>query len=99
MFRELLAKPGNVFMGGRPVRVASIAVENQRAGLQRFFKAFLTERNCLAVIVRTYDFKIHAVAHEPPASVWRIAGQFIENPAARAIRHCARRVKPPCGKR
>jgi hypothetical protein len=59
MFRELLAKPGYVFVGGRPVRIACIAVENQRPGFQCFLEAFLAECNCLAVIVRTYDFKIH----------------------------------------
>jgi hypothetical protein len=68
MFRELFAKPGNIFVGGSPVRIACIAVENQRAGFQRFFEAFMSECNCLAVVVRTNDFKIHTFAHEPPAS-------------------------------
>jgi len=55
-------------MGGRPVRVACITVEHQRAGFQRFFEFFLAECNCLVVVVRTNDFEINAVAHEPPAN-------------------------------
>jgi hypothetical protein len=43
-------------------------MENQRAGFQRLFEFLMTEGNCLAVVVRTYDFEIHAVAHEPPAA-------------------------------
>jgi len=38
------------------------------AGFQRFLEFFLTECNCLIVNVRAFDFKIHAVAHEPPAA-------------------------------
>jgi hypothetical protein len=66
ILRELLSKSGNVFVGGRPVRVACITVEHQRTGLQRFFEFFPTECNCLVVVVRTNDFEINAVAHEPP---------------------------------
>lgn len=69
ILRELSTKFGNVFMRGRPVRVACITVEHQRAGFQRFFESFLTECNGLVLVVRTHDFKIHAVAHEPPADL------------------------------
>jgi hypothetical protein len=41
-------------------------VEHQCAGFQRFVEFFLAERNCLAVVVRTSDFEINAVVHEPP---------------------------------
>lgn len=54
-------------MGGRPVRVARITVEHQHSGFQRFFEFLLAECNCLVVVVRTNDFEINAVAHEPPA--------------------------------
>ena len=67
ILRKLLSEVGDVFMGGRPVRVACITVEHQRAGFQRFFEFFLAECNCLVVVVRTNNFEIYAVAHEPPA--------------------------------
>jgi hypothetical protein len=66
ILRELLSEVGDFFMGGRPVRVACIAVEQQCAGFQRFFEFFLAECNCLVVVVGTNDFEINAVAHEPP---------------------------------
>src|ERR1035438_2966980 len=75
ILRELPSNFGNVVMGGRPVRVACIAVEHQPTGFQRLFEFLLTECNRLVVVVRTYNFEIHVVAHEPPA--------------ARAIRRCA----------
>jgi hypothetical protein len=78
ILRELFPESGNVLVGGKPVRVASIAVENQRIGLQRVFEFFLTECNCLAMVVRAYDLEIRAVAHESPAD--------------RAIRRCARPI-------
>jgi hypothetical protein len=78
ILRQLLANFGNVFMGGRPVRVACIAVEHQRARFQFRFELFLIECNCLVVILRTYDFEVYAVAHQPPADL--------------AIRQCARSI-------
>src|SRR5690242_18999500 len=68
MLRELLSKFGNFFTGWRPVRIACITVEHQCAGFQRFFEFLLSERNRLVVVVRTYNFEIHAVAHEPPVA-------------------------------
>jgi hypothetical protein len=67
ILRQPLSNPGDVFMGGRPVRVAGIAVEHQHAGFQRFFESFLAECNGLVVVVRTNNLDIHAVAHKPPA--------------------------------
>src|SRR5580692_11547925 len=67
ILRKLLSELGDVFRGGRPVRVARITVEYQCAGFQRFFEFLLAECNCLVVVVRTNDFEIDAVAHEPPA--------------------------------
>jgi hypothetical protein len=61
----LLSKFDDFFTGWRPICVARIAVEHQRTRLQRFFEFFLTESNCLVVIVRTFDTKLQAVAHEP----------------------------------
>src|ERR1022692_2187222 len=63
--REMLPKIGDFITGWRPVRVACVTVEHQRAGLQRFFEFFLTERNCLVVVVRTDNFELQSVAHEP----------------------------------
>jgi len=62
---ELFSKPGDFFTRWRPVRVAGVAVEHQRAGRQRFFEFFLTECNCLVVVVRTVSLELQAVAHEP----------------------------------
>jgi hypothetical protein len=53
-------------MRGKPVRVARIAVEHHRVGFQFFFELFAAECNGLAVIVRAYDFEIHAIAHDVP---------------------------------
>jgi hypothetical protein len=58
-----LSEVGDVFMGGWPVRVARITVEHQRARFQLFFEFFLTECNCLVVVVWTNDFEINAIAH------------------------------------
>ena len=78
ILRELLPEFGNVCTGWRPVRIACIAVEQQVIGFQPFFEFFLTECNCLVVIVRTNNFEIHTLAHEPPA--------------ARALRRYARSI-------
>jgi len=66
--RQPRANFGDVFMRGWPVRIAGITVEHQCAGFQLGFEFFLTECNRLVVIVRTNNFKIHAVAHEPDGS-------------------------------
>jgi hypothetical protein len=58
-------------MGRRPVRVACIAVEYQRSRFQFRFELLLIERNCLVVVVRTYNFEVYPVVHEPPAD-WAI---------------------------
>jgi hypothetical protein len=52
-------------------------VEHQRTGFQRFFEFFLTECNCLVVVVRTDNIEVQAIAHEPSytASV-KAVGQF-----------------------
>ena len=63
--RELLSKPGKFFAGWRPVGVARVAVEHQGTGLQGLFEFFLTKYNCLVVGVRTNNFKVQSVAHEP----------------------------------
>jgi len=62
----MLSNLGDVFMGGRPVRVTGITVEHQRTGFQRFFESFPTECDCLVVVVRTNNLEIHPVAHLPP---------------------------------
>lgn len=63
ILRKLLSKSGDVLVGGKPLRVAGIAVKNQRVRLQRFFEFFPAEHNGLIVIVRADDFEILAVAH------------------------------------
>jgi hypothetical protein len=75
MLRKLLSEVGNIFVGGRPVRAACITVEYQRTRFQCRFEFFLTECNCLVMVVRTYNFELDAVAHR--------------SPVARAIRRCA----------
>jgi len=40
-------------------------MEHQRTGFQRFFEFFLTECNCLVVVVRTNNLEILPVAHKP----------------------------------
>jgi hypothetical protein len=67
--RELPSKLRNVFMRRRPIRVAGIAMKYQAAGFQLGFKFLPAERNRLVVVVRTYNFEIHAVFHDHP--VWR----------------------------
>ena len=64
---ELFAKFGNLLVRRRPVRIACIAVEYERARFQLCLEFFPVERNRLLVVVRTYDLEIHAVAHEPPS--------------------------------
>ncbi|MCU1335020.1 MAG: hypothetical protein JWO19_601 [Bryobacterales bacterium] len=64
---QLLANFGNVFVGRRPIRVACIAVEHERSRFQFRFEFFLIECNRLVVVVRTYNFGVYPVAHEPPA--------------------------------
>jgi hypothetical protein len=66
MLRELLSETDNIFVRRRPVRIAGIAVEDQRVRFQLGFELLLAEGNRLVVVVRTYDFKIYAVAHEFP---------------------------------
>jgi hypothetical protein len=63
--REFPPKAGDFFTGRRPVRIACVTVEDQRAGLQRFFEFFPTERNCLVVVVRTVNIELQSVAHDP----------------------------------
>lgn len=65
----MLAKFGDLFLRWRPVRLASIAVEHHRAGFQRFLELFPAERDGLVMVVRTYNFKIHAVVHESPGAL------------------------------
>jgi hypothetical protein len=65
MLRELPSKLGDLFSGRRPVRVTCVAVEHQRAGLQRVFEFLLIESDRLIVVVWTVDFKFQAVAHKP----------------------------------
>ena len=60
---------GDFLTGGRAVRIARVAVERQRARLQRFFEFFVTERNGLVMIVGTYDIKVQAIAHESSYSL------------------------------
>jgi hypothetical protein len=43
-------------------------VEYQCTGFQGFFEFFLTECYGLVVVVRTVNFELYAVAHEPPAA-------------------------------
>lgn len=50
-------------MGGRPVRIARVAVKDERAGFQGFFEFFSTKRDGLIVIVRTNDFEVDAFTH------------------------------------
>ncbi len=64
VLRKLFAHLGNLFMGRIPIRVAGIAVEDQRAGLQLLFEFLLIEGNGLIVVVGTDHFEIHAVAHK-----------------------------------
>jgi hypothetical protein len=66
MLRELLSKLDNLFVSGRPVRIARIAVEHQRVRFQLGLEFFLTEGNRLVVVIRTYNFKIDAMAHAFP---------------------------------
>src|SRR5277367_22369 len=90
ILRKLLSEVGDVFMGGRPVRLARITVEYQRAGFQPFFEFFMAECNCLVVVVRTNDFEINAVAHESPADrairCLRLLEQFLSIPDGSACR-------------
>jgi hypothetical protein len=67
ILRELLAKFGNIFLGWRPVHVARIAVEHQRAGLQLGFEFFVAKFDCLVVVVRTYNLELDVLAHVPSA--------------------------------
>jgi len=68
LLRELLSNPGDHFTGRRPVRLARIAVEDQRTGFQGRFEFFVIEGHCLIVVVRTVDLKIQAFAHKPSRS-------------------------------
>jgi hypothetical protein len=75
-------------------------VKHQRAGFQRFFEFFMAECDCLVVVVRTYNFEIQVIAHEPPTvcelsrlrltarhAAWRpINNPAVRNPLVRSIR-------------
>lgn len=78
ILRELFSNLGDNFVGGGPVRIACVAVEHQRTRLQLCVEFIPTERYRLTVIIRTNNFEIHSIAHEPPA--------------ARAIRPCFRSI-------
>ena len=56
------------FRRRRPVRLARVAVEHQRTGLQLLLEFFVTERHCLVMIVRTHNFEIDTLAHTPDRS-------------------------------
>jgi hypothetical protein len=71
--RQLLPDFGDIFMRRRPVRIACIAMENQRAGFQLGLEIFPVERNRLIVVVRTNNFKIQAVAHAGTLLIARLA--------------------------
>src|ERR1039457_1470813 len=98
--RELLPNTGDFITGWSPVRTASVTVEDQRAGLERFFEFSVTERKCLVVVVRTDNVKLQSVAHEP-SCCFEICRVFAlplsmpyravtERPPARAMRPCVR---------
>jgi hypothetical protein len=63
-FGEPFSKFGNLLVSGGPVRIAGIAVEHECPRFQLRFELFPAERNRLVMIVRTFDFKIQALAHE-----------------------------------
>ena len=63
LLRELPPKIGDFIAGWRPIRVARVTVEHQRAGFQRLFEFLLSERNCLVVVVRTDNIELQSVAH------------------------------------
>jgi hypothetical protein len=59
----LFSKQGDLGTGGRPIGIASIAVENECSGLQNVFEFFLTEFDSLIVVVGADDFKGMAITH------------------------------------
>jgi len=61
-------KSGDFLSGWRPVRFARITVEHQSIGFERLFELFLTERNCLVVVVWAYCLELEAITHAPPAT-------------------------------
>jgi hypothetical protein len=56
-------------MGGRPVGIAGITVEYERAGFQLSLEFFKIERHGLVVVVRADNFEIDSVTHGPPAKL------------------------------
>jgi hypothetical protein len=63
ILRKLPPEFRDLFMRWRPIRVARIAVEHQRARFQSRFEFLLAECNRLVVVVRANDFEINAIAH------------------------------------
>jgi hypothetical protein len=61
---ELLPKFDDVFVGGRPIGIAGIAVEEEAAGLLSIVELLLAQLDCLIVIVRTDNLELIMVAHE-----------------------------------
>ena len=63
---EVFSKLRDFLAGRRPVRVAGVAVEHQRIGLQLCFEFIPAEGNGLVVVVRTNGLELQMIAHEPP---------------------------------
>ena len=60
---ELFSDLADLILGGRPIRFAGIAVQDQVAGLQRTFEFCPCERDREVMIVRTHSVQFGMIVH------------------------------------